>query len=110
MSRYGEEFKTSYFILKLLDKNQTLKYTRELAKISKGLDVDTKDVESIIKQSEEVLKFMYEKVAECFVAGEVYDEDTDALRPANKEDLDLLPPKVIKDVTSFVQGNLEKKS
>lgn len=106
---YGEEFSKSYILLKLLDKNQTLKYSRTIAKLTKKLD-KTDDMDSAVDESAEVLEFMYKSIADQFVSGEIYDEELGKERPMQKVDIDNFPTKVIRDLTRFIQGVVEKKS
>lgn len=107
LSPYGEEFKDSYFILKLLDRNQTVAYTRRMAKLSKESDKEKDDVDEVIDDSVKVLDFMYKTVVDCFVSGEVYDNGE--LRAAKQSDLDGLPPKIMREASAVIKGQVGKK-
>ena len=109
---YGDELVNSYVLLKLLDKNQSLSYSRKLAKLSKGLDkknIEEMEPDKAIDQSEGILNAMFDLASESFLGGQVFDEAEAKERPMNKEDLLSFPTKVMRDLTAFIQGT-EKKS
>lgn len=109
LAKYGDEFKDSYIIVKVLDANQMMKYSRLIYKL---MDDSEKagiagDEEKAVDKSYELVQTMYKKVKECFVSGEIFDEK---LRPMSKKDIDEFPNNLIKELSGIIQGNLEKKS
>jgi hypothetical protein len=108
LAPYGEKFKNSYVDLKLLDKNQALKYIEKIAYLTKSLDAAT--AEKAVEASKEIFDYTYNLVADCFIRGEIWDDELQAERPMRKTDIESFPSKVIKDLSQFIQGNVEKKS
>jgi len=108
LKAYGEEFNDSYILLKLLDKNQVGKFSKDLAKFTKLLDAD--DVDKTISSSESIMDKMYSVCADAFISGEIFDEADGKIRPIQKADIDNFPPAVVKDMVYVLQGNLEKKA
>jgi len=109
LAPYGEEFNKSYIVLKLQDRNQILKYTQKVAAASKALEsIDENDIEGAVSKSSAVCTIIYQQVKERFVEGEVFEGEAE--RPMKKTDIDSFPPALVKELTQFIQGALEKKT
>lgn len=102
---YGDGLDKSYLIVRLLDKNQVLKFTRTVAKLSKDLDKE-EDIDKSLDDSEKLIEIMYKLVQDQFVEGNIQDTEE---RPMKKADIDNFPPAVVKDLVQFIEGALEKK-
>lgn len=109
LAKYGDEFKNSYLILKLLTKQQALDYDKSVIKLAK--EIETTSTESdILDLSEKLIEIAYTAVKDCFVSGLVFDGDTKVERPATVEDFDSFPPTLIKELADLVKGNIQKKN
>lgn len=106
LSPYGEEFSKSYIVLKLLDKNQIIKFNKDLIKVSQSIDKSASAEESL-GSSEKIIEMMYKVVTDQFVEGLIFDGTEE--RPMKKDDISSFPPAIIKELNQFVQGSLEKK-
>lgn len=106
LSKYGEEFNGCYVDLRLLDKGQLFKFTRENEKLAKesGNIEDDKLVDTAIT----IYENMYKWVADSFLGGEVMDEGVK--RPMKKEDVEMFPTQIIQEMIKSIQGGLGKKA
>lgn len=109
LGAYGSEFSKSFVLVKLMDKNQVMQFSKTLAKTSKSLEGE-EDIDKTLSGSEEVMDKMYKACADAFISGEIYDSETEEQRPMKKEDIEFFPPAVIRDMVQFVQGSLGKKA
>jgi len=110
LASYGSEFGDSFILLKLMDKNQVMAFSKQLAKASKEADKNEDDIDKSLASSSKVMDMMYQIVANAFIQGEIFDGETEEQRPMKKDDLDSFPPAVIREVVQFIQGSLEKKA
>lgn len=104
-SEYGEDFKDSYMIVKLLKPAESLSWSKKLSKAASKVDVSSESEENQDKGMD-VINVMIDKIKFAFIGGEIFDEDK--LRPLTKEDLKDLPMMVIKDISNFVEGVTKK--
>lgn len=107
LAPYGEEFVNSYVVLKFLDKNQIVKFTKRVAEAEKKIDKE-EDTEKLLEGSTNVIELVYSLVADQFVEGSIFDNGEQ--RPMRKVDIEMFPPAIVKDLSRFVQGAYEKKA
>lgn len=111
LNKYGEEFKNSYILVKLFDKQHSIDYVKKMYELSKGLDIpNEKNNDQIMDESQATIDFAYQTVEEQFVEGLCYNRETKTEEPMKKEDLIMLPPKIVGEIMNLIRGSIQKKN
>lgn len=107
LSKYGDEYKDSFVILKLATPGESMKQKKKLSKIGNAIKIDeTGNDDEIFNETNKIFETETQYVKKFFDSGMVYDNEE--TRVMKKDDLNFFPRKIISELTDIIDGGLGK--